>query len=103
NVSSVMIGNFIDANADAGVAIDVSEDPTSNYNIAHIIQDNQFRTVHPQTGVAGTADIIFINGTENIYRGGVIGGNQHRVSAVPAYSIDIAEWQRVSFGPSYHV
>lgn len=102
-VSSVMIGNYIDANAVAGIAIDVSEDPTSNYSIAHIIQDNQFRTVHPQTGVAGTADIDFINGTENVYSGGVIGGNQHRVSAVPAYSIDLAEWRCISFGPSYHV
>jgi hypothetical protein len=101
--SSLVMECFIDANANAGILVDVSSDPTSSYSINYIVSKNLFRTVHPTTGVVGTADIVFTNGTGNVYSGGDFSDNQHRVSAVPAVSIVDSEWKNINFGTQSHV
>ncbi len=100
DAGSTITNNFFDANAKYGVAVDVSSDPTTVRNVSHVIVGNKFRTVDPNSGVAGTADIAFFNTTGAVYTGGNYSDNAHTVATVPPFSIDWQKWGNAVLGPN---
>lgn len=81
--AATITSNFFDANKVYGIEVDASETPAgfSTFNLA--IGDNHFRTVDPNAGTPGTADIMLANPTGRTLAGVSINGNASYTGVAP--------------------
>lgn len=90
--NAVVIGNHFDANATAGVEFDVTRDVSTNYTINVTLVGNIYRTVNPNTGMHGSADILYTNPTANQYRTIDPVGEAHLIPEVLPYKRNTGSW-----------
>ncbi|OMQ44919.1 hypothetical protein [Ensifer sp. 1H6] len=84
--NSVIEANSFDANKTHGILLDATGDTSGAYKFATIITGNNFRTEDPNTGVAGSASIAFINPSANNYKVGPLANNVELSSGVTGYA-----------------
>lgn len=84
--NTLIEGNSFDANKTHGILLDATGDTSGAYKFATIVVGNNFRTEDPNTGVAGSASIAFINPSANNYKVGPLANNVELSTGVAGYA-----------------